>query len=202
VALILMAEFRNAFPAWQEILYLIGMNIVLPVCVIWFFFGQGLRPVEWLSDQKYNAWNYGFNFKDWKTHLKWAALLIGLLFLILAYHSISIACNYGLLPEAREWPLIIAGYWLVGTCLIWLIFGYMWFGCAQGFGAIAATILTGAAGILVFRAEPSLITEPYSIYFAVFALVGGYVCWKTRSFAPVLYAVLIGAPIITLILWP
>ncbi|MEO6907742.1 MAG: hypothetical protein ABI210_07620, partial [Abditibacteriaceae bacterium] len=119
-------------------LYSLGMNIALPVCIIWFFFGQGLRPVEWLTDQKYNAWNYGLSFKDWKTHLKWSVALIILIFLMLVVHSIRVRCYYGDLFTLHQWLKYIANWWFLEILLVWLFLGYIWFGCAQGFGAITA----------------------------------------------------------------
>jgi len=177
-------------------LYLLAMNIVLPICIIWFFFGQGLRPVEWLSDQKYNAWNYGLNFKDWKTHLKWSALLVFLIFLMLTFHSIQINCNYGYLPTSHQWLLYIVNWWFMAALLIWLFWGYIWFGCAQGFGAIVATIVVTIGSVLLLYSVPE-----FAVYAAIISLLNGYICWKTRSFAPVLYACLISAPMLILITW-
>jgi hypothetical protein len=198
-ALILLVE-ANPHQIIQyptNLFYLLGMNVVMPISIIWLFFGQGLRSVEWLSDQKYNAWNYGFNFKNWKTHLKWAIALIVMCFVMLTIHSIQIHCDYSFLPSLNQWPSLIALYWFLGICYVWFFCGYLWFGCAQGFGAIATTIIVTLAVCLWVFASPE-----YTLYAAITALLSSYICWKTRSFAPVLYAILISAPMIVMITTP
>lgn len=179
-----------------NLIYLFVMNFVLPISIIWLFFGQGLRSVEWLSDQKYNAWNYGFNFKDWKTHLKWAIAWIIMCSIMLIIHSIQISFNYSSLPNFDQWPFHIALYWFFGVCFVWLFCGYIWFGSAQGFGAIPATVITTVGFCLWTFTSPE-----YTFYAAITSLLSSYICWKTRSFAPVLYAMLISMPMIVLILW-
>jgi hypothetical protein len=46
-------------------------NLALPLGIVWLFFAQGVGYVSELKNQGLNAWNYGWNFRDWKTHVKW-----------------------------------------------------------------------------------------------------------------------------------
>jgi len=184
---------------WQQLLYLLGLNILLPVCIVWFFCGQGLRAAEWLTDQKYNAWNYGVNFKDWKTHLKWTLLLLALAFVALLIHSIRIQCRYGEVPIGAEWIFEWAFYAFGAACVVSLICGYLWFGCAQGFGAAGATL--AVTGIVALCLLPFYSMQPrYVVACICFALISSGICWKTRSIAPMLYAALLSAPMLALFL--
>jgi hypothetical protein len=48
-------------------------NLALPLGIVWLFFAQGVGHVSWLKNQGLNAWNYGWNFRDWKRILKWSS---------------------------------------------------------------------------------------------------------------------------------
>lgn len=178
------------------------ISIAIPVFVIWLFFGQGLRPVEWLSDQRYNAWNYGLYFKDYKSHLKAATVLIVLAIVVMGAPSLFT-------PHSQKWIdlsdfllflpalLITTWYLLMAICVVWFFWGFLWFGMAQGFGDWAATVLVSAfiiTFLITWDDGIRLIYSPHIIHtisFLIVLLSFGYCCHKYRSFAPVLYAVLI-----------
>jgi len=201
-ALILGAEFYTSFnPPLLEGLYLLGMNIIFPVCIIWFFFGQGLRPAEWLTDQKYNAWNYGLNFKDWKTHFRWIIplLIFGIAEILICKMLFLGGSTSIALSELMTTTVTL---WFCGICLAWLLFGFLWFGCAQGFGPIVAT----GCIIIVFvnygytqrlSLQDTVVT---ALAYLPFTLLGSYICWKQKSWIPILYAVILLAPIASCIL--
>lgn len=182
-------------------LYILGMNIALPVCIIWLFFGQGLRPVEWLTDQKYNAWNYGLNFKDWKTHFRWVIPLLvvgigGILIYKMLFLGGSTSITLG------EWATTTAILWFCGICFAWLLFGFLWFGCAQGFGPIAATGCIIAVLLSYGYMQRSSLQDIVLtvLAFLPFILLGSCICWKQKSWIPLLYSVLLLAPIASCIL--
>ena len=175
--------------------------VILPVFVIWFFFGQGLRPVEWLSNQKYNAWNYGVSFIDWKTHFRWMIVLV-LVGIVEAIFFRKIDTSQSPQFSLSAWFGVILPLWIIGICLTWFIWGYLWFGCAQGFGAIAATavIIISIGCIFLQNIQPINTALLASAYFIPLALLCSYICWKQKSWIPILYAVILLAPIASFIL--
>lgn len=203
-ALILGAERNIAFDSsFLKVLYLLGMNVILPVFILWLFFGQGLRPVEWLSDQKYNAWNYGINFKDWKTHLKWAGILcifgillcfLSIAFLSSTYYIVSTCIKFFIFLAIEETNpfLFICGEILLGASFVWLIWGYLLFGCVQGFSKIPTFILIILAivmpAIIAIRTTPTVASVLTVVCFILFYFLSFIGCWKTKSIAPVLYS--------------
>lgn len=62
---------------WVEISVI--ANLVLPLGIVWFFFAQSVRHVPYLKNQALNAWNYGFNFSEFKTHIKWAGAMTAIM---------------------------------------------------------------------------------------------------------------------------
>jgi len=174
--------------------------VVLPTFIIWFFFGQGLRSVEWLSDQKYNAWNYGINFADWKTHLRWVVplLLIGILETIFL-KRVLFDDNH---RHLSEWLSLTSFLWFIGICLSWFVWGYLWFGFQQGFGAIAAMVIIIILISLAFMQNiyPGNTALLVAACFVPLASLCSYICWKQKSWIPILYTVILLAPIASCIL--
>jgi hypothetical protein len=192
-ALILGTSFHWIFPSTRiGVVYVLVMYVILPVCIIWFFFGQGLRPVEWLTDQKYNAWNYGMNFGEWKSHLKPAAVL-SIIGIGVAFLGPLFLWSPGTARMPSDLISTTLITWFGGVCLCWFLWGYLWFGLAQGFGDWAAAflipIITG--GTIVMTTNGNALHEPIFIGFLLILLWCGYLCHKYRSFAPILYVVLV-----------
>ncbi|MBV9470311.1 MAG: hypothetical protein JOZ57_13825, partial [Abitibacteriaceae bacterium] len=91
-------------------------NFLLPLGIVWMFFAQGLGHLDWLRDQKYNAWNYGWNFKQCRRHLKLALVMFAFMLPFLWFASRdpntrafyrSDATHYGYFP-----PITGASSWL------------------------------------------------------------------------------------------
>lgn len=184
----------------------IALLLILPTFIIWFFFGQGLRPVEWLTDQKYNAWNYGVSFTHWKTHFCWMIplLLVGIGESII-FKLILLPVSHPADPnhwfDLTQWLVMTLPVWILGICVVWFFWGYLWFGCAQGFGAIAATALViGFASYVFIQSIKSGDIPSYLLAcFLPLVLLCSYICWKLKSWIPILYGVVLLAPIVTLI---
>jgi len=178
----------------------IALILILPLCIIWFFFGQGLRPVEWLTDQKYNAWNYGFNFKEWKLHLKWTLIFSGgIVLFALASRLFFPVFVFG---AGNSFMAQLLGKWLLGVICIWFFYSYLLFGMGQGFGFIGAllgviVLIPLAYGQLYYSTNVTVGGTLYPLPFIVL----GWVCWKAKSIAPALYSLIIAWPLILLILW-
>lgn len=212
-ALILGAVSHTSFSQpLLAVLYLLGMNVVLPVCIIWFFFGQGLRSVEWLTDQKYNAWNYGINFQDRKTHLRWSAglFLLGIapcllaMLLLVTYNdgAVFLQLFTNIAQSLQRSFFFLCVVFLGGASFIWLIWGYLFFGIVQGFSKIPTFIL-----LCVAFFTPVILTLPFTVFAGVLILFGPFLllcfisCWKTKSIAPVLYSGFLLATASVLFLW-
>lgn len=164
--------------------------LVLPLAIVWLLFGQGLTRLTWLKDQKHNAWNYGWDFSNWKKHLK-----IGLFLLVL---MLPLLWFYSRAPEVREFyqsyypgdRTLLALFSLIATTLIymfcweWFFRGYLLFGAAQGFGFVAAILLQAALFGMAHWDKPPL--ELYSSFLG--GAVLGVLCWREKSFLPAFYA--------------
>jgi hypothetical protein len=202
-ALILGVQAQPSFT--QPWLQIAGMNVVLPVCVIWFFFGQGLRPVEWLSDQKYNAWNYGVNFKEWRLHLKWAVAICIPVIVIALLIKLNI-----LFPPPKgsaileiDWPSYISAAimaWLFGCFFVVFFLGYLLFGMAQGFSIVGAILGLLFIPVLALPKHLEILQDPTFIFYVVIILALTGISWKTKSIASAFYFVLMVVPLVMLIL--
>jgi len=184
----------------------LGMNVVLPVCIIWFFFGQGLRPVEWLSDQRYNAWNYGVNFKEWRLHLKLAVAICIPVIVIALLLKLNI-----LFPQSKEIGLGLGNdwysyvgtaimAWLIGCSFVGLFLGYLLFGMAQGFSIVGAIVGLLFIPILAISKHVEVLRDPTFIFYVVIILALTGISWKTKSIASAFYFVLMTVPLVMLIL--
>lgn len=164
-------------------------NLLLPLGVVWMLFGQGLSRFDWLKDQKHNAWSYGWDFREWKKHLKFAVIAFVVLLPFLWFYSRT--------PEARSFyqsyfPAVngfSALLWLVATsvlymlCWEWFFRGFLLFGTAQGFGFIVAIVLQAVLFGMAHWGKPPL--EMYSS-FAGGVLLGVF-CWREKSFVPAFF---------------
>lgn len=167
-------------------------NLVLPLGLIWLLFGQGLSRLDWLKNQKHNAWNFGWSFQNWKQHLKIAGIIFLVMLPLLWWQS--------RVPEVREYyrdfypaapagstPALLA---LLATsvlymlCWEWFFRGFLLFGMAQGFGFYVAIALQAALFGAAHWGKPPL--ELYSSFAG--GLVLGVLCWREKSFAPAFYA--------------
>jgi membrane protease YdiL (CAAX protease family) len=161
-------------------------NFILPLGIVWMFFGQGLTHQEWLKDQKHNAWNYGWNFKNWRYHLKisfvcWALFLPFLIYFSRDPEFRATYANY--LPavqNARDWAFLISTLVLYMFCWEWFFRGFALFGIAQGLGVAVAIIIQAAIFGLAHAGKPPI--EMWSAFAG--GLVLGVLCWREKSFFP------------------
>ncbi|HEX9995672.1 MAG TPA: CPBP family intramembrane glutamic endopeptidase [Abditibacterium sp.] len=161
-------------------------NLILPLGIVWMFFGQGLIHQEWLKDQKHNAWDFGSDFSKWKRHLKialacWLAFLPFLIFFSRNAEMRAAYANY--LPpveNVRDWAFLLSTLVLYMFCWEWFFRGFMLFGIAQGLGTIAAIALQAALFGLAHFGKPT--PELWSAFAG--GLVLGVLCWREKSFFP------------------
>mgnify|MGYP000856547501 CR=1 FL=1 len=164
-------------------------NFLLPLGIVWFFFGQGLRHLDWLKEQRLNAWNYGWQFRHWKRH---ALLALGvtaamLPFLFWASRDAGTRAFYHAYfppaPGALSWLWLIASLIIYMLCWEWFHRGFLLFGMAQGFGPIPAILLQAALFGAAHWGKPPL--ELGSSF--VGGLLLGVLCWREKSFVPAFF---------------
>lgn len=188
--MLLWAQFQAhtpTFAGWEvRVQIALIANLLLPLGIVWMFFGQGLTRVEWLSDQKYNAWNYGWKIQSFRRHLLLSlamfAVMLGPTFWFARQPATRLYYS-GYFPEVSG---LLPWLWLFGTiilymlCWEWFFRGFMLFGMAQGFGFLAAIVIQALMFGLGHAGKPGL--EFWSS-FAGGLFLGG-VCWHEKSFVP------------------
>lgn len=165
-------------------------NLVLPVGLIWFFLAQGLTHQSWLKKQKNNAWNYGWNYSDWRAHLKLALWAWAIMLPLLWYFSgqALVKASYAsYLPEVNGpggWLFLLSTTVLYMFCWEFFFRGYLLFGLGQGVGCFLAILLQAGMFGLTHSGKPPV--EMVSSF--VGGLILGGVCWRHKSFLPAFYA--------------
>lgn len=165
-------------------------NLLLPLGIVWMFFGQGLSHLEWLKDQKHNAWSYGFDFKNWRRHLSIAGVLVLAMLPLLFYFSrdeqMQLFYRAYLPPTTGAASFLFLTLSLVVYMFVWEWFfrGFLLFGVAQGLGCVAAIFLQATLFGVAHIGKPPL--EMYSSFLG--GAVLGVLCWREKSFAPAFYA--------------
>jgi membrane protease YdiL (CAAX protease family) len=179
---------------WNRWIWLsVVANLLLPLGILWMFFGQGIVYLDWLKNQRSNAWNYGWAFGNWRHHLKWAGAMTGVMLIVMII--------FRFMPAGRE-----AAYYyktayfppvngfadmakLLATLVVymfcWEFFfrGFLLFGMAQGFGPIIAIIAQAAIfGATHFGKPPAEMIGAFAG-----GLILGALCWKEKSFVPAFY---------------
>jgi membrane protease YdiL (CAAX protease family) len=148
------------------------------------FKGQGFHHIDWLPHQKYNPWNYGWNFRSWRRHLKIALVLSVVMLPVLWFTS--------RVPETRAYyqsyfpplngpwamPLLLLSLVIYMFCWEWFHRGFLLFGIAQGLGPIPAIVLQAVLFGAAHYGKPGL--ELYSAFAG--GLVLGAMCWREKSF--------------------
>jgi membrane protease YdiL (CAAX protease family) len=164
-------------------------NLIVPLGIIWLFFAQGIRPVPWLKNQALNAWNYGWNFGDFKTHAKWSLGLFAIMLplLIFASRDPQTRAAYSQWFPAYSgvgpfvWSLVLLGVYM----FCWEFFhrGFLLFGMAQGWTSIPAIIIQAGAFGLAHWGKPQI--EVYGAFAG--GLILGIIAWRQKSFAVPFY---------------
>jgi membrane protease YdiL (CAAX protease family) len=176
---------------WARWIWLaVTCNFLLPLGIVWMFFGQGLTKFDWLKDQKHNAWSYGFDFKNRRRHLSIAGVLVLAMLPFLFYFSRDpqIQSFYrAYLPAVGSTPALLSlllSLIIYMFCWEWFFRGFLLFGLAQGFGCVVAILLQAALFGAAHIGKPPL--EMYSSFIG--GAVLGVLCWREKSFAPAFYA--------------
>ena len=162
-------------------------NLLIPLGIVWMFFGQGLARLDWLKDQKFNAWNYGWDWRALKRHFLIAGVLCGLMLPALWYFSGDPQVKsyyrdvyFPPVTDARSWLWLLASLTFYMLCWEWFNRGFLLFGMAQGFGPIIAIVLQAALFGAAHWGKPNI--EMYSS-FAGGAILG-VIAWREKSFVP------------------
>jgi membrane protease YdiL (CAAX protease family) len=163
-------------------------NLALPLGIVWLFFAQGVGYVSELKNQGLNAWNYGWNFRDWKTHVKWT---LGMFVLMLpalwfAAQDATARDYYAIyFPSAQNvsLPWLLLSLVVYMFCWEWFFRGFLLFGLAQGVGGIVAVLLQALLFGWAHAGKPPL--EFYSSF--VGGLILGTLAWRQKSFAVAFY---------------
>jgi membrane protease YdiL (CAAX protease family) len=161
---------------------------------VWMFFAHSLSHPEWLRDQKYNAWSYGWDFRAWRRHLKLAlTMFIPMLLLMLVFAFLTpqgaqarfYYRSYFLPPvgDARSLLYLLGSLTVYMLCWEWFFRGFLLFGMAQGFGPIIAMLLQAVIFGAAHCGKPP--AEMYSAFGG--GLILGAVAWRERSFVPAFY---------------
>jgi membrane protease YdiL (CAAX protease family) len=174
---------------WNRFIALsVVANLILPLGIVWMFFAQGMRRVPWLRNQGLNAWNYGWNFRDWRTHLKWSLALFGAMLPLLWWMSrdAQIRTYYAdYFPPASSTALpgLLLSLVVYMFCWEWFFRGFLLFGLAQGVGGVVAVLLQALLFGWAHQGKPPL--EFYSSFAG--GLVLGTIAWRQKSFAVAFY---------------
>lgn len=170
---------------WTSVLF----NFAVPLLVVWMFFGQGLIHQDWLKNQKHNAWDYGWHWKNWKRHALFAVGVVAVMtpFMILAARDSSTrnAYNYFLPPTTTptEWAWVLTTLVVYMFCWEWFFRGFLLFGMAQSFGWIAAVGLQAVMFGFAHTGKPPM--EFWTSFLGGGAL--GVICWREKSFLPAFF---------------
>jgi len=189
-AFLLYCQHKSPIQSGTEWNRWIGMsvfaNLLLPLGLVWMFFGQGLARLDWLKEPKYNAWNFGWEWRAWKRHLLIAGGLCGLMLVPMWIFSADAGArvyyrDYLPVPtDAGSWLWLVASLAIYMFCWEWFHRGFLLFGMAQGFGPIVAVLLqAGLFGMAHWGKPPA---EFYSAFAG--GLVLGIIAWREKSFVP------------------
>ncbi|RYG67007.1 CPBP family intramembrane metalloprotease [bacterium] len=165
-------------------------NFVLPLGIVWMFFGQGLVYQDWLKHQKHNAWNYGWNFSKIKRHALIAlgcwAVSIPVIFIITRNSAVRDFYLHDYFPPTgniQQWAFLLGTLTLYMFCWEWFFRGFMLFGTAQGLGAVLSiAVQAGLFGLTHYGKPPF---EMWSAFAG--GLVLGTLAWREKSFAPAFF---------------
>ena len=189
-ALLLWSQVRapiDAHTQWSRFIWTSAWsNFILPLGIIWLFFAQTVRHQSYLRNQALNAWNYGWNFRGWKTDCKLALIMTGAMLPVLWFASRtsstrSFYAGYYPSPETVGFGVLLLS--IVAWMLFWEFFfrGFLLFGFAQAFPERVAPFVAIPLQAAMFGAAH--IGKPPSEMYASFigGIVLGVVAWRQKS---------------------
>ncbi len=176
--------------------------LILPLGIVWLFFAQSVRRVDYLQNQALNAWNYGWNFRSTRNEkastfmmrVLASPFLMGIalcvfvvpLLLFAARESGASSALFPLNASTRAWwfPLAI----LVALCREWFFRGFLLFGIAQGFRGVAAPIIAIVIQAALFVAalgasDGGAFFDAANVSLFFVGLLLGAAAWRQKSFA-------------------
>lgn len=167
----------------------IAFNFVIPLLIVWMFFGQGLAHQDWLKHQKHNAWNYGWNWTNWRRHALFALAVTTVMAPFLWFASrdpLTRTAYTAYLPPTStfsQWLFVVATLVVYMFCWEWFFRGFLLFGSAQGLGVVAAVLLQTLMFGFAHAGKPDF--EFWSSFAGGGAL--GVICWREKSFVPAFF---------------
>ena len=192
-AYLLWAQHRSGISTgaqWSQWIWLsVLCNLAIPLGILWMFFGQGVFRLDWLKDQKHNAWNYGVDFTSWKRHATISLVLFIALFPFLVYFSRQEAVRsfyssyFPATAGLGPFLLLLLSLVIYMFCWEWFFRGFLLFGMAQGFGPWVSIAVQAALFGAAHWGKPPV--EMYSSFAG--GLILGVICWREKSFAPAFY---------------
>ena len=191
---LLVAQYRSPyFPPAQFWGRWIGSsfasNFLIPLLIVWMFFGQGLIRPDWLKDEHNNAWQYGWKWTGWRRYALFAlgvtAVMAPFMWFASRDPNTRLAYNSYLPPtqSAGQWLVVLASLVFYMFCWEWCFRGFLLFGMAQGLGAAASIILGAAMFGFAHAGKPPF--EFWSSFAGGGAL--GVICWREKSFVPAFF---------------
>ena len=199
---LLWSQLRAPFRAGAEwnrwVLSSVVADLLLPLGIVWMFFAQGVRRVPYLRNPALNAWNYGWDFRAWKTHARWSLGMFAAMLPLLWWASRDAGARtfyvnyFPSVGGAGDWLRLIASLVIYMFCWEWFFRGFLLFGIAQGFptqglwGRIGPMVAILTQAVLFGLAHGG---KPLPEYYASFAggLVLGVIAWRQKSFAVAFY---------------
>lgn len=170
---------------WNSwILLSVTANFAIPLFIVWMFFGQGLFHLEWLSDQRFNAWNYGWKWDTFSRQLLISVVFFILMLPVLWFASRDAATRtfyQGYFPPhgtPLQWLWLLFTITVYMFCWEWFFRGFLLFGAAQGLGAIAGIVAQAIIFGLMHIGKPM----PETLSSFVGGLILGTVAWREKSF--------------------
>ena len=189
-ALLLWSQVRapiDAHTQWSRFIWTSAWaNFLLPLGIIWLFFAQTIQHQSYLRNQALNAWNYGWNFRGWKTDLKLALIMTGVMLPILWFASRESSTRSfyaGYYPSLNEIGFGVLLLSIVAWMLFWEFFfrGFLLFGFAQAFPERVAPFVAIPLQAALFGMAH--IGKPQSEMYASFlgGAILGMVAWRQKS---------------------
>lgn len=170
---------------WNSwILLSVIANFAIPLFIVWMLFGQSLFYLEWLRDQKFNAWNYGWKWDTFRRQL-----LISLGFFIAMLPVLWFASRdagtrtyyQGYFPPHEtpvQWLWLLVTVTVYMFCWEWFFRGFLLFGVAQGLGPIVGI----ASQAIIFGLAHGGKPGPEMASSFAGGLLLGVVAWREKSF--------------------
>ncbi len=196
-AMLLWSQARagiDTHAQWSRwIQFMVLANLVLPLGIVWLFFAQTIRHVPYLKNQALNAWNYGWNGRNWKTDLKLAAIITLAMTPLLWFASresstrLFYQTQYFPSSNATSLGVLLLTIVLYMFCWEWFFRGFLLFGIAQAFSEKWVPFVAIPLQAAMFGWAH--IGKPPAEFYASFlgGIVLGIVAWRQKSwFAPFL----------------